>query len=151
LASLTGTSGFVRGVHGTDGNTARQVFLALAALMANESIADADLEYLLPVFGPAATPTVLAEALWLTEGEGRLLYPSDADQQAVASARAVVAVTYIPKPPYKLGHFLKALRSSAAQSNSTIYFSPVDALMPGLLPANVGWVPVLCRQDATVD
>ena len=69
LSWVTGVSGFVVGVSGTNAETALSVFLCLAMLSAPKTLNGIDLVDLLPVLGTASAPTVLANALWLRQGE----------------------------------------------------------------------------------
>jgi hypothetical protein len=145
LAMLRGVTGFVRGVEATNGDTARQIFLALSTLQASEALGGIDLLDLLPAFGTAVAPSVMAQALWFRERDGSLVYPTDGDRHAVANARRVVAVPLIRGWGWdELRRFHGAVRQDATACRSPVVFATNNALLPGLLPSNVGWVPILC-------
>lgn len=150
FASLDGVSGFVRGVEVTNGETARQVFLALSTLIAPEALGGIDMIDLLPALGTAGFPSLIAEALWFREGGGSLVYHIGADKHAVANARRVVAVPFIRGLDWsELRRFHGAVRQDATACRSPIVFATDNALMPGLLPSNVGWVPIFCSSAPT--
>ena len=145
LQELTGATGFVRGVRVTTGDTARQVFLALSVFLAPEALNGIDILDLSPAMGTAVAPSVLAQALWFREGDDSLAYPTGADKHAVATARSVLAVPFIRGWGWsELRRFHGAVRQDATKCRSPIVFATNNALLPGVLPSNVGWVPILC-------
>jgi hypothetical protein len=145
FALLRGVTGFVRGVAVTSGDTARQVFLVLSSLIAPEALGGIDLIDLLPALGTAIAPSVMAQGLWFREGDGSLVYSAVADKNAVAHACHVVAVPFIRGSDWsELRRFHRALREGATACRLPIVFATNNALVPGLLPSNVGWVPILC-------
>lgn len=145
LAMLRGVTGFIRGVEATNGETARQTFLALSTLQASEALGGIDLLDLLPALGTADSPSLIAQALWFREGDGHLVYPSGLDKHAVANARRVVAVPLIRGSDWReLRRFHGAVRQDAIACRSPIVFATNNALVSGLMPYNVGWVPILC-------
>ena len=87
----------------------------------------------------------MAQALWFREGDDSLVYPTSADKHAVATARSVVAVPFIRGWDWsELRRFHRAVRQDATKCRSPIVFATNNALLPGLLASNVGWVPILC-------
>ena len=82
LAELREVSGFVRGATVTSGVTARNVFVALSAFLAPDQLNGIDWVDLAPVFGSAQRPTLLAEAMWMRQKDGRLVF-FDPDGPAV--------------------------------------------------------------------
>lgn len=152
LAVLRGVTGFVRGVDVTDGDTARQVFLALSSFIAPETLGGIDLIDLLPALGTALAPSVMAQALWLREGGGSLVYPTGADKHAVANARRVVAVPFLGGSDWsELQRFSGAVRQNATACRSPVVFATNSALVPGLLPFSISWVPILCAPSPTAE
>lgn len=152
FAMLRGVTGFVRGVDVTNGETARQVFLLLSSFIAPETLGGIDLIDLLPALGTALAPSVMAQALWLREGGGSLVYPTGADKHAVANARSVVAVPFLGGSDWsELQRFSGAVRQDATACRSPIVFATNDALVPGLLPFSISWVPILCAPSPTAE
>ena len=152
LASLRGVTGFVRGAGTTSGETARQVFLCLSVFLAPETLNGIDMVDFLPVLGPANAPTVVAEALWIREGKGHLVYPSSVDQQAIASAGWIVAMPFVRGGGWgwsELSRLQRALRETTDGSATSITFATNNAVAPGLLPTSIGWVPILCLPAAS--
>ena len=107
---------------------------------------------LLPALGSAHAPTVVAEALWIRDGDGHLVYPSSADQHAIASSERIVAVPFVQGWGWgELHRLQRAIREATGESTTLITFATNDALTPGLLPVGIGWVPILCLQPALPD
>lgn len=149
LSRVTGVSGFVVGASGTNAETARSVFLCLAMFMAPKTLNGIDLFFLEPVFGTATEPTVLVNAIWLRDGEGRLVFASAADAQAVHCAGQVVAFPLIDGPWSwsELRRFCEAVRGEAVEPATKIYFAADGAIAPGLFPSGISIVPILCAAD----
>ncbi|MEP7298347.1 MAG: hypothetical protein ABI702_19355 [Burkholderiales bacterium] len=83
---VQGVTGFVTGASKTSAETAQSMFLCLAMLSAPITLNGIDLVDLLPALGTASAPAVLADALWLRDGEGRLVFASVADAATVRGA-----------------------------------------------------------------
>lgn len=143
---VKGVSGFVVGANGTNAETARSVFLYLAMFSAPKTLNGIDLFFLEPVFGTAASPTVLADAVWLRDGEGRLVLTSSLDAHTVRSTSHVVAIPLVDGPWSwsELRRFSEAVRGQTAEIACKIYFAADGALAPGLLTSRVSMVPILC-------
>ena len=143
---VRGISGFVVGANGTNAETARAVFLCLAMFMAPKTLTGIDLFFLEPVFGTADSPTVLADAIWLRDGDGSLVFASAADAQAVRCAAQVVAFPLIDGPWTwsELRRFCAAVRAEAIEDTSPIFFAADGAISPSSLPAGIGMVPIIC-------
>ena len=144
--SVTGISGFVVGAGGTNAETARSVFLCLAMLMAPWTLNGIDFFDLVPVFGTAVEPTVLSDALWLRDEDGRLDFTTAADARAIRCATRVVAIPLIDGPWSwsELRRFCEAVRGQAVDAQSKIFFAPNGAIAPTLFSARVSVVPILC-------
>ena len=143
---VKGVSGFVVGVSGTDAETARSLFLCLAMLSAPKTLTGIDIFFLEPVFGTADSPTVLAEAIWLRNGEGSLVFTSAADAQAVRCAAHVVAFPLIDGPWgwAELRRNCEAIRAAADEAGSAVFFAADRAIAPSLLSSQISIVPILC-------
>jgi hypothetical protein len=150
FASVNGVNGFICGASGTSAETARSVFLCLAMLSAPKALNGIDLVDLLPVLGTASTPTMLADALWLRDGEGRLVFASAADASTVRCAARIVAVPLIEGPWgwAELRRFSQAVTAEAVEATSEIVFAAEGPLAPGLYSAQVSMVPILCTTHA---
>jgi hypothetical protein len=145
FVELRGVTGFIRGAQATTGETARQVFLALSVLLAPKTLNAIDVEHLLAVLGPASAPTVLAEALWLRDGGGRLIVAGNADRMALRASTQVIAVPLVQAMQLdELRRFHAALRSDLPESVGPIIFAVCDPLPLGALLLCIGWVPILC-------
>lgn len=144
--SVQRVSGFVVGASGTNAETARSVFLCLSMLLAPKTFTGMDLVDLLPIFDGARKPTVLATALWLRDGDGRLVFASDSDIQAVRCAPHVVAFPFFAGPSgwTELHRVCKAIRDEVDESARMIYFAGDGAISPGTLSSRVCIVPILC-------
>ena len=105
-----------------------------------------DLFFLEPAFGTADSPTVLAYALWLRDGDGRLVFASAADAQAVSYTAHVVAVPLFDSPwgRGELSRFCEAVRGQAVESATKICFAADGAIAPGMFPSQIAMVPILC-------
>ena len=146
---IAGATGFVRGATVTTAETALHMFLVLSTFMAPESLNGIDMVDLLPILGPAEAPTVLAVAMWLRAGDGRLVCTSLQDEQAVATAQRIVAAPLIHAWGWdSVRRFRLALRSVASAASSQVVFATNGALMLGILPPSVGLVPILCAYCA---
>ena len=143
---VKGVSGFVVGVSGTDAETARSLFLCLAMLSAPKTLTGIDLFFLEPVFGTADSPTVLVDAVWLRDGEGRLVFASAADGQAVRCAAHIVAFPLIDGPWgwAELRRNCEAIRAAADGAGSPVFFAADGAIAPNLLSSQISIVPILC-------
>ena len=150
FVSVQGISGFVVGASGTDAETARSVFLCLAMLSAPKTLNGIDFEDLLPVLGSALAPTVLTNAVWLRNGEGRLVFASDAGASTVRCAARFVAVPLIEGPwgLAELRRFSKAIAAEATEATSGVVFAADGPIAPGLAPAQISMVPILCATQA---
>ena len=141
-----GLTGFVTGARKTSAETARSMFLCLAMLMAPKTLNGIDFVDLHSVLGTATEPTVLADALWLRDAEGRLVFTSDADVSVVRSADRVLAVPLINGPwgRSELRLFCAAVQAEAFNSDGTEFFAADEAIAPCLFPGRVATVPILC-------
>ena len=146
FARVQGVSGFVVGASGTNSETARSVFLCLAMLSAPRTLNGIDLVDLQPVLGTAMEPTVVADAMWLRDGEGRLVFATAADAQAVRCAAKVAAFPLVDGPSSwtELHRVCKAVRGEANDSASMIYFAADKAIAPNLLTSRLSVVHILC-------
>jgi len=150
FASLRGVDGFVCGVHATSAETARDVFLLLSTLTAPRHLTGIDVLDLLPVLGSAQAPSRIAQGFWFREGDGRLVFATQADRHRVQGAARVLAVSLVHSLQWSEMHRLhRAVRAEAVTASACILFAPCDALRPGLLPISVGMVPVLCAPTQT--
>lgn len=145
---VNGVSGFVVGANSTTVETVRSVFICLAMLSAPKTLNGIDLFFLEPVFGTGESPTVLVDAIWLRDGEGRLVLASVPDAHAVRCASHVVAVPLVDGPWSwsELRRFCEAVRGEAAETACKIYFAAQEPLAPSLLTSRVSMVPILCGQ-----
>ena len=150
FVSVQGISGFVVGANNTNAETARSLFLCLAMLSAPKTLNGIDLVDLLPVLGTASAPTLLAHALWLRQGEGRLVFASAADASTVRCAARLVAVPLIDGMWgwAELRRFSQAIEGEAIEAISEIVFAAEGPLAPGLCSSQVSMVPVLCATHA---
>ena len=146
FSQVQGVSGFVVGASGTNAETARSVFLCLAMLSAPRTLTGIDLIDLLSVLSTATEPTVLADALWLREQEGRLVFASAPDAQAVHGASKLLVVPLIDGPSSwtEMHRLCKAIRDQADESASMIYFAADEAIAPNIIPSGVSVVHILC-------
>ncbi len=152
VSDVLGASGFVRGVHVTNAETAQLVFLTLAMFGAPRTLNGIDVADLLPVLGPVDAPTMVAWALWLRDGEGKLVSASDADERTIKQARQIVTVPLIRGWTWaELNRFRRGLCSVADPEAETTVFAALDAIQPGLMPDQVTLVPILCRAQIVVD
>ena len=146
LAQLREVSGFVQGVTVTTGDTARHVFAALSVFLAPDQLNGIDWEDLAPVFGTAERPTLLADAMWMRHGDGRLIFLNPDDPVVIRNAGWIVATPLVQALRYdELRRIQQALRNLAGEKTTSITFAANNALMPGLVPAAIGLVPLLCR------
>ena len=148
LSRVTGVSGFVVGASCTNYETARSMFLCLAMLTAPKTLNGIDFADLLPILGTASEPTVLADALWLREGEGRLFFASADDASAVRSSDRVLAVPLIGGAWgwSELHRFYAAVRIEAIASDELVFFGADEAIASSIFPTGVANVPILCSR-----
>lgn len=114
--------------------------------MAPKTLNGIDLFFLKPVFGTADSPTVLAEAIWLRDSEGRLVFVTAADAQAVRCAPHVVAFPLIDGrwSWSELRRFCEAVRGQFVEPASKVYFAADGAITSGIFPSQICMVPILC-------
>ena len=150
FARVQEISGFVVGASGTNVETARSVFLCLAMLMAPKTLNGIDLTDLLPVLGTEVEPTVLVDALWLRDGEGRIHFASSADAHAVESAACIVAVPLIDGPWTwsELRRLGEAVRGQSVEADRKVFFAADGAIRAGLFLSRLSMVPILCMRHA---
>ena len=143
---VQGVTGFVTGARTTSVETARSMFLCLAMLLAPKTLNGIDFVDLRAVLGTATEPTVLADALWLRDVGGQLVFTTDADASAVRSADRILAVPLINGPwgRSELRLFCAAVRAEAFNSDSTEFFAADEAIAPYLLSGRVATVSILC-------
>ena len=98
------------------------------------------------MFGTADSPTVLANAIWLRDGDGCLVFASAADAQAVGCAVQVVAFPLVDGPWgwSELRRFCEAVRRQAVEPASKIYLEADGAIAASLLTSQVSKVLILC-------
>lgn len=148
-SALHGVSGFIRGCRATTGETARQAFLMLAMLTAPNTLNGIDFEDLRPVLGSAASPVVLAEAVWLREGSGQLIPVAEVDARHMAGAKRVVATVFVHDFTWaEMSRFMSRLLVQRPDADSSILFAPKDALQAGQWSLSVGQVLCLCAADS---
>ena len=135
----------MRGAEATSGGTARQTFLAMAALMAPQTLNGIDIVDLLPLLGAADRPTVVAEAVWLG---GRLIYTSEASQRLMKASHRVLAVALALDLDWKgLRDIHAALTNDLLKRASVVVWAPVNAVEPGVLFEGVGAIILLGAGD----
>jgi hypothetical protein len=147
FASLRGIDGFVTGVKGRNAETARSMFLCLAMFLAPNTLNGLDLIDLKEGLGTIDRPAVLADAIWMRSGEGRILFATPEDQAIARTADFAVAV---PLANCEWGWTeLRRLRlavdATTPEARGRVTLAANGALAPTVFSASVWIVPLLCR------
>jgi hypothetical protein len=146
LANIKGVSRYVKGASQTSGATARQMFLLLCTIFAPDEICASDWYNLDQFWDSAERPALLAEAHWLKQGNGQLVFPDPAHLDTARGAD-IISATYFDHDmrDREPSNIKTACNTVLNRVECSVIFGTCRGLMSELTPAGMGRVTLLCQ------